>query len=161
MQSLEASRAQMVMDHGKNISRLVEDNMDLQSSDDSELITRISTTGKAMLDAEVWFTGLSTTLSKLEAVHDEVTNRVIKAVETTQEKVQAIHGKYRAISSDHTNSEVRRIADMACQSASMLFDALEVLRWDMLNRQAENDVTTGKVSETFSSADDLISSLRA
>lgn len=161
MQTLDASRTEMVVDHGKTISRLVDDNMESSFADDSELITRISTAGKAMLDAEVWFTGLATTLSKLEAVHDEMADRVIKAAETTQDKVQAIHGKYRSIAVEHANSEVKRIADVACQSASMLFDALEVLRWDMLNRQAENDVRAGKISEAFSSADDLITSLRS
>ena len=160
MQALEHQRANMAAAHGKIISRLVEDAMNSTSESDSDLIVKMSNTGTAMLDAEVWFAGFSSKLASLDSAHDDMADRVISAAEEAQEKARAIHRQYSAISDSHNDAEVRKIAQMASESATMLFDTLEKLRWEMLDRQADNDISAGRLSPVFDNMQDLIASLK-
>lgn len=161
METLEFQRTQMAVSHGRDISRLAEDALDCASDSNSALIVKLSTTGRALLDAETWFSGFSAKIAMLDSVEDEIADRIISACSATQEKTQQIFRQYQGIANTHGQIEVRNMAAMACESATILYNTLEKLRWEMLDRQADNDIDAGRVSEAFSSVEDLLNSLKS
>lgn len=161
METLELQRTQMAVRHGEDISRLAEDALDCATDSDSALIVKISTTGRTLLDAETWFSGFSAKIAMLDGVEDAIADRIIIACSAAQEKTQQIFRQYQGIADKHSHIEVRNVADMACESASILYNTLEKLRWEMLDRQADNDIAAGRVSEAFSSVEDLLNSLKS
>jgi hypothetical protein len=126
------------------------------------MIVALSETGKRMLDAIVWFQGFRGQIEGCEAPSPALLEKVLDLIDETHDRVGSYHERLLDLAAEWSSRDanVVRYANLAAESASMLFDTLEALRWTVLERQADRDLDEQRVHR-FDNAEEAIGFLRA
>jgi hypothetical protein len=133
----------------------------VSASDRHLLILSLSQLGKRMLDAEIWFQGFGSHLAAREQLGPELLEKTLQSTELTQNHIQSHHQQLLALAElRHNDEELAVCASLAAESASMLYNTLEKLRWTLMERQADADVEAGKVF-TFHSPEETLAFLHS
>ncbi len=130
----------------------------IANAQDGEMVARLSKAVLAMFDATCWFSGFRASLSKMKlADQNALASKIITACEKVQANLKAFHNNMGAI--DGLSSKVAERHVDAMEAAKLLFEELELLRWDAMEWQADADVSAGRVTGPFTTVDSLMASL--
>lgn len=130
----------------------------ISNTQDGELVVRLSKAVLAMFDATFWFSGLRSGLAKMKAADQNLLSvKIIAACEKVQAELKDFHSNLSAI--EGLSVDVNERCSDALESATLLYEELELLRWDAMEWQADADVAAGRVSGPFTCVDSLMASL--
>lgn len=120
-----------------------------------------------MTDQSVWFQGVRASIDDGHPLQesDGVTkDDLIAELEKAQQVLVGLRGTLLGLEADFTRiSAQSRIAASVRRlivATTVAFDAVEGARWSIMERQADEDIAAGQLSEVFGSADALFASLR-
>jgi hypothetical protein len=130
----------------------------ISNAQDGVLVMRLSKAVLAMFDATCWFSGLRSGLAKMKiADQNFLAGKIISACDKVQTELKAFHDQLDA--ADGSAPELAGRCLDARDSAKLLYEELELLRWDAMEWQAEADVGAGRVTGPFNSVEGLMASL--
>jgi hypothetical protein len=145
---------------GRTLTQAADQPEESLPGEQSKAIAQLALTGKAMLDAADQVRHIHASLELLERMDDQVADRVIKSCLNLQEQVQ----DQVRLAARHAGAvggrSVEAMLQMLHEAARTLHQVAEDLRWEMLERQVDNDLADGRVSPAYDSVDDLLSALK-
>lgn len=124
-----------------------------------DLISRLGRACVALFDAQIWFSGLRTQFASLpDSEQAMLAGKIIAACDSVQSEVKSFYEGLDVTL--EPVSEITEHCNHARESAMLLYDELELSRWDAMEWQADADIGNGRVSGPFASVDQLLGSLR-
>lgn len=132
----------------------------LANTQDGVLVVRLSKAVMAMFDATYWFSGFRTGLAKMQlADQNALAGKIITACEKVQVDLKAFYANLSETTG--LSQDVAERCSDACESAKLLYEELEMLRWDALECQADaSPISDGWFASTPKGVADLFKRLK-
>lgn len=119
------------------------------------------------LETLIWLRGLKATIDESD---DDLAARfgeLLPQIESLQDTMQSLRGtivKFKDSIAGATRSPSLRAQRVAAIHKYLAvhadgYAALEAARWAVLEREADSDITAGRIGQTFTSAADMLASL--
>ena len=123
---------------------------------------------ETMLDSTEWFSSFYAQLADADPIGNEDIERVLTHIESGQDSLKDLQqGVLRSIpilskSAISPKMKASRVgvAHRLEKAVASQYSVLENIRWALLEQLADKDIAAGKVSEAYSSIEDLFASLK-
>lgn len=133
----------------------------------SRAMAEVARNTSEALEALIWLRGVKATIEESE---DDLAGRLgelLPHIESLQDSLKTLRGSTDELKNSLAgvtktpSLRAQRVAAFHRYLAAQTdrFAALEAVRWSILEREADADITAGRVGQTFTSAADMMASL--